>query len=292
MISPDYDAPDSLDAALRLKNNFGGKARIIAGGTDLILRMRSKIFTPEMLIDLRHLSMDTTSIDSDKVYLGSCVTHAQILNSDILTSNFPALVEACRQFAGPPIRNRGTIGGNIVNSSPAADLVPPLLAYDANIVLTSSSSVRVLPLHDFFTGPGENIMEADEILTEIQLPLPTENTVASFIKLGQRRSMAISIVNLAIRISVSDTAIINTARIALGAVAPMPIRVTGSENILIGETLSDALIDAAAQLASEEITPISDNRASKDYRVKMTRVLVRRALMTMKDELESRHHHE
>jgi aerobic carbon-monoxide dehydrogenase medium subunit len=289
MISPDYDAPDSLDAALRLKKNLGDKARIIAGGTDLILRLRSKIFTPDMLIDLRHLSMNTISIDSDKVYLGSCVTHAQILNSDILTSNFPALVEACRQFAGPPIRNRGTVGGNIVNSSPAADLVPPLLVYDADIVLTSSSSVRVLPLCDFFTGPGKNVMKADEILTEIHLPLPAADTVANFIKLGQRRSMAISIVNLACRITVSESNIVNTARIALGAVAPTPIRAMKAENIFVGETFSDALVESAAQLASEEISPISDSRASKDYRVKMTRVLVRRALMTMKDELESTH---
>ena len=181
---PNYDAPDTLDAVLSLKLTHGEKARVIVGGTDLILRMRDRVFSPELLLDLRNVSLDTISVNTHGISLGPCVTLTQILDSPQLNRLFPALVEACQQFAGPPIRNRGTVGGNIVNASPAADLVPPLLAYDANVVLSSSSSTRVLPLLDFFTGPGKTVMESDEILTEIQLPIPPDNTAASFIKLG------------------------------------------------------------------------------------------------------------
>jgi carbon-monoxide dehydrogenase medium subunit len=266
MNGPEYIAPANLGDALRIKHERGAQARVIAGGTDLILRMRDKVLAPDLLIDLKNVSLDTISDSDNGIRLGACVT--------------------CREFAGPPIRNRGTLGGNLVNASPAADLVPPLLAYDANLVLASSSAVRELPLTGFFTGPGQTVMAPDEILTEVRLPSMPAPTASVFIKLGQRRSMAISIVNLAIRLTLDDASRVSAARIVLGAVAPTPIRAGASEALLTGQELSGELIALAAKKASRETSAITDVRASKEYREKMTRVLVRRALESIRDELQ------
>ena len=154
MSVPEFITPASLDDALRIKNERGAEARIIAGGTDLILRMRDKVLLPSTLIDLKKLSLDNFAFTDSGLNLGAYVSLSQVLESVDIEKNYPALPAACREFAGPPIRNRGTLGGNIVNASPAADLVPPLIAYDASIVLSSSRGERVLPLADFFVGPG------------------------------------------------------------------------------------------------------------------------------------------
>lgn len=271
-----------------IKNERGADARVIAGGTDLILRMRDKVLEPAMLIDLRRIGLDSISLGNDDMRLGAYVSHSQILESADIARLFPALCEACREFAGPPIRNRGTVGGNIVNASPAADLLPPLIAYDASIVLTTAGGDRVLPLLEFFSGPGQSCIAPDEILTEIRLPLPPPRTAATFIKLGQRRSMAISLVNLTTRITIDAAGAVNDARIVLGSVAPTPICTVAAEGVLTGKPLSDNLIAQAASQARQEATPISDVRASLTYRERMTEVLVRRALQATREELARR----
>jgi len=283
---PEYTAAASLAEALRMKKDRGADARVIAGGTDLILRMRDEVLSPSLLIDLRRISLDRIVRSGDELRLGAFVSLSQLLESDDIARYFPALTAACREFAGPPIRNRATLGGNIVNASPAADMVPPLIAYDASIVLSSSDGDRVLPLVEFFVGPGQSVIEQDEILTEIRLPLMPPLSAATFIKLGQRRSMAISQVNMTTRLSVEGSGVVSEARIALGAVAPVPMRAVAAEQLISGKALSEELLWAAAQKAREEITPISDVRASHSYRMEMTQVLVRRALLATRDQLE------
>jgi len=292
MPTPQYVAPESLEDALRIKSERGADARVIAGGTDLILRMRDRVYTPKLLVDLRAVPLTTISRSASELRIGSYTSQSQILASDEIANLFPALVEACCPFAGPPIRNRATIGGNIVNASPAADLVPPLLAYDASVALSSVSGERVLPLAEFFTGPGQTVLEPDEILTEIRLPLMPEHTAAHFIKLGQRRSMAIAIVNLCTRLSLAEDGTVAMARIALGSVAPTPLRAVAAETALTGSEMSSGLFADAAQRASEEIAPISDVRGSSGYRKRMTAVLLRRALTATRGELEGPGSHE
>jgi len=286
MQTPEYAAPATLNDALLLKKERGADASVIAGGTDLILRMRDNVLSPALLIDLRAIPLANISLTDNAMHVGAYVTLAQLLANDDIAENFPALPAACREFAGPPIRNRGTLGGNIVNASPAADLVPPLLAYDASIVLASSGGDREMPLAEFFTGPGQTIMQPDEILTEIRLPLMPPRTAASFIKLGQRRSMAISIVNLTIRLTLDASSAVSEARIVLGAVAPTPIRAYAAERLLTGSEVSDELIEQVARNAEKEATPISDTRASEAYRKNMIAVLVRRALLATRAELQ------
>ena len=285
MPTPDYIAPETLEDALSIKNRSGVGARVIAGGTDLILRMRDRVFEPEVLVDLQRVSLDSIDCDEREMRIGPYVTHSQILADTAIATLFPALAESCRHFAGPPIRNRGTIGGNIVNASPAADLVPPLMAYDARIVLSSISGQRELALADFFTGPGVTVMKPDEILTEIILPLMPARTASCFIKLGHRRSMAISIVNLCARLSRHADGTLAAAKIVLGAVAPTPLHAVSAEEFLAGKKLSADQIAGAAKLASDDISPISDVRASGSYRRQMAEVLVRRALTSVWEEL-------
>jgi carbon-monoxide dehydrogenase medium subunit len=270
---------------LRIKKKIGADARVIAGGTDLILRMRDAVLSPSMLIDLRRISLDGIELFGDAMRLGAFVSLSQVLESEDVEKYFPALPAACREFAGPPIRNRGTLGGNIVNASPAADLVPPLIAYDASIVLMSCGGERVLPLVDFFTGPGKSVIAEDEILTEIRLPLVPASSAATFIKLGQRRSMAIAQVNVTTRLAVDESGAVSEARIVLGSVAPLVMRAVAAEKILLGRDPTDELIGKAANRAREEVTPISDVRASRTYRLEMTEVLVRRALNATRDQL-------
>ncbi|MCP4302839.1 MAG: xanthine dehydrogenase family protein subunit M [Gammaproteobacteria bacterium] len=276
---PEFVMPATLDDSLQIKRQYGTEARVIAGATDLILRMRDKVLAPSLLIDLQRTSLNHINLSSEYLSLGALVTVSQILENRDIAGMFPAIPAACRMFAGPPIRNRATLGGNIVNASPAADLVSPMIAYDAEIVLKSVGKERVLPLLEFFLGPGQSVIKADEILIEIRLPLPPASTVASFSKLGQRRSMAISQVNLSTRLSVDERGLINAARIVLGAVAPVPMRAVAAEAMLSGKELSEELLCAAARKAPQEIVPISDIRASRAYRLEMTEVFVRRSLL-------------
>ncbi len=286
MQTPEYAAPATLNDALLLKKERGADASVIAGGTDLILRMRDNVLSPALLIDLRAIPLANISLTDNTLHVGAYVNLAQLLANDDIAKIFPALPAACREFAGPPIRNRGPLGGNIVNASPAADLVPPLLAYDASIVLASSGGDREMPLAEFFTGPGQTIMQPDEILTEIRLPLMPPRTAASFIKLGQRRSMAISIINVTTRLTLDVSSAVSEARIVLGAVAPTPIRAYAAERLLEGNEVSDELIEQVARAADKEATPISDMRASEAYRKNMVAVLVRRALLATRAELQ------
>lgn len=285
MNSPAYIAAESLEDALKVKQARGAEARVIAGGTDLILRMRERVFAPELLLDLRQVSLDTISSHGGEMRLGAYVTLSQILADEQIAALFPALVGACRQFAGPPIRNRATLGGNLVNASPAADLAPALMAYDATIVLASAAGERELPLAEFFTGPGQTVMQMDEILTAVRLPLMPPDTASRFIKLGQRRSMAIAVINLSTRLTLGAKGTVSDVRIVLGAAAPTPMRAVAAEAVLMGNELSDDRVEEAATTASKEISPITDVRASRNYRERMAQVLVRRALLASWDEL-------
>ncbi len=285
MNHPDYIAAESIQQALHLKQVHGEDAHVVAGGTDLILRMRDEILAPELLIDLRKISLDRISKHEGGMQLGAYVQIAQLLAHPVIKETYPALAEACRQFAGPPIRNRGTLGGNIINASPAADLLPPLMAYDASLVLESISGQREMPLDQFLQGPGQTRLAPNELLTRIMLPQILANSATSFIKLGHRRSMAIAIVNVCTRISLAKDGSVEQARVVLGSVAPTVIRSQESEARLKGQLLSEDLIEDCARLAADDATPISDVRASSEYRKRMVRVLVRRALTANQSEL-------
>jgi len=279
-----YFAPANLKEAINILASTEN-VRIIAGGTDLIPRMRRGAIRPSLLVDLRLLLLDEIRVERERICIGSYVTHSQISESDIMNRNYPALVAACREIGSPSIRNRATVGGNLVTASPAADTAPPLLVYEASVLLVGKDTKREVPLNDFFRGPGQTTMKQNELLVEVCLPLMPENTAAKYLKLGKRRALAISVVNAAVRLTLGEKRDINQACIALGSVAPTPYRAADAEKIMGGQMLSEDLIIKAAMEASRSAKPISDIRAGADYRRKMVEVLVRRSLLHAWSEL-------
>jgi carbon-monoxide dehydrogenase medium subunit len=280
-----YIAPASIKEALNILSKKNGRTTIIAGGTDLIPRMRSQDIKPGKIVDLRSLALDYIKVEGDYICLGACVTHDGIVESELLSKYCPALVEAASEIADPPIRNRGTVGGNLVNASPAADLAPPLLIYDASVFLIKKGLERVVPLMEFFIGPGETILADGELLTEIHIPVISSNTAAKYIKLGNRNAMSISVVTTAVRLTMDPKGRISQARIALGAVSSKPIRAEKAEETLKGKLPSSDLFIEVGQIAGSECSPISDIRASAEYRRKMISVLTKRALEIVWNEI-------
>lgn len=280
MRHPDYCAPDTLDEALARLSVAAGKARVIAGGTDLVVQMRAGIAHPTLLVDLRRLPLRDIRIEGGCVVLGAGLTHTQVVESPLIAEHFPALAAACRSIGGLPTRNRGTLGGNLVNASPAADTAPALLVYDAEVTLAKLGSQRNLPLTEFFLGYRRTALEPDEILTEIRAPVPPPRTASIFVKMGRRNALAVSVVSVAARLTLNEAGRVAIARLALGSVAPTPLRAVAAEAQLEGRVLDGNLIARAACEAQACASPISDVRASAGYRLRMVEVLSRRALNT------------
>ena len=275
-----YASPDTLAGCLEILAEPDQNTAPIAGGTNLMVDLRSGRNQPQAVINLWQLT-ELAYIErvQGHVAIGGRTTVTQLLKSDLIQETGQALHQAADKFAGPLIRNRATVGGNLVDASPAADLAPPLLALGAEVQLQSKDDSRTIPLDQFFLGPRHTVRHASEILTEIRYPIPSANTSTSFLKLGQRLEDAISVVSVATALEKEgDTC--KTVRIALGAVAPTPRRAKNAEAILSGQPLNEALIQQAAHVAAEkDASPIDDVRGSAEYRRWMVAVMVRRALL-------------
>lgn len=279
-----YTAPGTLEEALTLLAADPANT-VIAGGTDLIPGVRAGNRQPAVLVDVRRLGLTEIKVEDDGLCLGAGLTFADLLYSKDVAASYPALAAAAAEVGGPPIRNRATLGGNLVNASPAADGAPPLLVYDASVVLTGTDGRREVPLTDFFEGPGHTVLNPGEILTKVRLSRPTQRTVSAFLKLGTRNAMAVSIVSAAGRVDIDDSGRVNRCRIALGAVAPTPIRAADAEMFVVAEGLTDESIAEASAIAARVAPPIDDLRASADYRRRMIEVLVSRLLSRTRAEL-------
>jgi CO/xanthine dehydrogenase FAD-binding subunit len=277
-----YLSPRTIAEALQLMELHRHKAyKLLAGGTDLVVRMKEKIENPEVLIDLGRVE-ELVQIEerADTIHLGSMVTCARIISSALLNEWAPILVAACRHMGSPQIRSRATIGGNIANASPAGDTVPPLLALDASLEMRSTTASRTVALETFFCGPGQTILAADELITTIQFPKPSRNEEGFFLKLGQRRAMSISKVSVAGQVQLDGGRIVR-ARIAYGAVASTPIRAYAVEDFLRDKPLEPATVHEAVELAQHAVSPVTDIRSTESYRRKMSGVLLRRALESL-----------
>ncbi|SHI25928.1 FAD binding domain-containing protein [Desulfosporosinus lacus] len=280
MYLPDFDyyAPDSLAETCEALERFGAKAKVLSGGTDIIAKMKSGLLSPGVLISLKKLE-DLKKIDyvSGKgVVIGALSTHNDLVNSKILNDKYLSVSEAAHNMASNQIRNIGTVGGNLCNAVPSADLPPILIALGATIKLVGTKGERVMLLEDLFTGPMKTVIAENEILTEIVIP-DQLSTGSNYIKFGLRRSGALAVVGIAVAVTVNGGTI-TEAKIAIGAAAPTPIRAREAEKFLQGKTISDDLLAEAGVIASGESKPISDIRGSAEYRRDLIRVLTRRAL--------------
>jgi len=280
MYLPDfgYYAPDSIAEACEALNRLGSKAKVLSGGTDIISKMKSGLLSPEFLISLKKLEFLTRIeyVPGKGVVIGARATHNDLVSSPILNDKYLSVSEAAHHMASNQIRNIGTVGGNLCNAVPSADLPPILIALGATIKLVGSNGERTMLLEDFFVGPVKTVIASDEILTEIVIP-DQLTTGSTYIKFGLRRSGALAVVGLAAAVTVKGD-MLEEVRIVIGAAAPTPMRAREAEDHLRGKVISDELIAEAGLIASKESKPISDIRGSAEYRRDLVRVFTRRAL--------------
>jgi CO/xanthine dehydrogenase FAD-binding subunit len=277
-----YYEPRDGDEACRLLSEMKEKAKVLAGGTDVLVNMkRGSLKTPNVVSILRIREIRGVESKIDCICLGAALLVVEISESAMLHQHFPALVKAARLVGSPLIQNRATIGGNIVRASPAADLPPPLMAYGARLVLKSVGGNREVSLDDFFVGPEKTVIEPTEILTSIIVDKPPAHTGADYVKLGHRNAMECAITAVASRITLDKPdGVIKDAGVILSAVAPKSIHARKAEEILIGEKPSEELFAKAATMASKECSPIDDIRSGAEYRRCMAGVLTKRTLLS------------
>ena len=277
----DYYQPSTLQEASRLLKENGPGGRFLAGGTDLVIAMKEKGLLPNYIVDLKRLpGLSGIRENSDgSISLGALTTLHEIETSPLINKKYPFLAQSAAEVGSIQIRNRATIGGNMANASPSADTSPALMALDAATTIASDSGTRKIAAEEFFKGPGQNAMNADEILTEITLPKTSANLVGEYIKFSPREMMDLAYVGVAIVYNLTSDKKCTGVRIVLGAVAPTPIRATRAEAVLEGQVLSEALAERAGQIAAEEAKPISDVRSSADYRRAMVGTMTKRALL-------------
>jgi carbon-monoxide dehydrogenase medium subunit len=270
--------PQTVLDALELAGRFGERGQFIAGGTDLVVQMRRGRRNPEHLIDLSGLhGLDTIEVTEDGCCLGAMATHKSIERHPDFQSDLRMLVEAAHLVGGHQVRNVATVGGNIVNASPAADVVVPLLALDAVLTLQSASGSRQVPLADFLVGPGSTLRRPGELLREVRFARLPPSSGSVFLKNGRRKAMEISVVCVAVCLTLAD-GVLSQVRIGLGAVAPTALRARAAEAALEGKVVDHKLIAHAASLAAQECAPLSDVRASAEYRRLLVEALVGRAV--------------
>ncbi len=283
----DYVRPNTIPEALSLLEHAAGQARVIAGGTDLLVKPCKDTAGKFILIDISDIP-ELTGVTStaEGLEIRAATRLAEITSSPLLNNGLRVLSVAAATVGSPQIRNRATIGGNLCNASPSADTVPPLLVLDARVTLASRREVRTIPLVTFFVGPGSTVLKADELMVTISIPSPPPSVRAVYLKHAPRRAMDLAIASVAV--SLWYTAGQLQTRIALGAVAPTPRRATQAEAMLISTSNpDDKTLRAVAQCAAGEAAPISDVRASASYRQDMVEALTFQALHQAIDSLQS-----
>jgi xanthine dehydrogenase iron-sulfur cluster and FAD-binding subunit A len=283
-----YYSVTSLPEVLQLLAEHRQRARIIAGGTDILIELeRGQRSGVDVLIDVSRLpGLDTITLHGDEIQLGPLVTHNHIVGSQLVVERGLPLAQACWEVGSPQIRNRATIAGNLITASPANDTITPLMAMDAQVRLASLQGERTVAFKDFYTGLRQTVMQPDEMLAGISFPALNSSERGIFLKLGLRRSQAIAVINVALVLGFEgDT--VSSAAITLGSVAPTIIHAPVAEKALIGQQLTSEIINRAAQLAAATPNPIDDVRGTAEYRTEMVRVLVARGLRALAENSQA-----
>ena len=272
----------SLAEALEYLKQYGKEAKIIAGGTDLLVQLRNeddKIAGVKYLINIDMLpNFRQIKMDEDYISIGALVNHAEIASSKLICAKVSFLSKAASMIGSPQIRNRGTIGGNLINASPAADTLPVMIALDATVILQSLTGSRKLPVRELFLKPYETYIRHDEILTEIKFKCLPDGSKTRFLKVGRRNALVIARLNIAVSLKTDEKGIIEDIRIAPGSVMPTPCRAIEAEKILIGQALSEEIINRASKKIADIMVEKSGIRASTIYKKPVIEAITRRAI--------------
>ena len=282
----EYLEPKTIEDACGLLKKYGKECKVIAGGSDLLVRIKDRLLSPSYLMSI-HSIPDLSHIKYDSftgIAIGPLVSHSDIIQSPIIHQHCPLLIQSCSSIGGVQVRNLGTLGGNICNASPASDASIALTALEVTLEVTGCQGKRTIPIEKFFLGPGATALQGDEIMTEIRIKKQGKNTKGIFLKLGIKKAMQIGIVTVAVDLNMGPHPHkVKEVRIALGSVAPIPVRALKAEETLQGNPLNEEFIKKASEDAILNISPITDIRGTAEYRREMVKVLVRRALRQIKN---------
>ncbi len=283
----DYLRPRNV---AELKENLSQPgARILAGGTDIIPQLRRGKSAPKILVDTSGIrSLRFIEDQGDRVVIGAMTTHQEIAESQLVSDLNPALRIAAESVGSTQTRCRGTLGGNIANASPAADTLPPLLVYEASVLIQNLSGEREVPLESLVIGPGQTALEEGEFIHSISFRPLTGRWGSHFIKVGKRKGMAISVVNAAATVVLDKKGSVSKARVALGAVGPVVIRCRETESSLCGKVPDRKVFEKAGEQAREEVRPITDIRSTEEYRLHAAGVIVARVLEAAAEQARGR----
>jgi len=280
----EYFAPKSIDEAKQLLLDHGEGAHLLAGGTDLLVKMNHGLLKPAYVIALKHIEgLSTITFDPKAgLNIGATALLSEVAKHPDILKHYPAVAAAASETANVQIRNMGTVAGNLCNAAPSADNAPTLLAMNAEALISGAKGEKRLPLEQFFKGPGQNVLLPGEILTAILVPPPRPDSGVSYQHISARGKVDISAVCVGVMVRMEGD-ISGEVNIFLGAVAPVPMRAVKAESLVRGNPLNDEIIEKAGKAATDESKPITDVRASADYRKKMVAVLTRRALREARD---------
>ncbi|MDQ0252894.1 CO/xanthine dehydrogenase FAD-binding subunit [Evansella vedderi] len=286
----DMISPETMEECLQILNEYEQEVRLLAGGTDAVVRMKEGHWRPKLWLNIKGLrDLRFICEEKDGIHIGPLTTHTDMVQSSLLQEKADVLVHAAKEVGATQIRNMGTIGGNLGTASPAGDTIPALFVLDAVIELSSVNGIRRIPIEEFFVGPGKTVQHKSEMITNIIIRPQEENEIGIFEKLGPRKAQAISIVNVAISLKMSgDGWQCAGGKIAFGSVAPTVIRARKCEVLLTLQELNEEGISNIASLAWKEVAPISDVRASAAYRRDMSTALLERGLLRLMKRWEDR----
>ena len=275
-----YEAPTTVDQAVKLLSSDGDTARVICGGTDLLIQMRNAVRKPRLLVDVKNIrEMRDISYDAKAgLRLGAAVPCIEIYESEVMHRHYPGLTEAAHLIGSLQIQSRASIGGNLCNASPAADTSSALLAVGAIAKIVGPKGTREVAVDKFFTGPGQSVLQPGEMVTQILIPFFAPHTSDRYIRMIPRNEMDIAIVGAGASVTL-DGDKVSAVRIGLGAVAPTPVLAPKAAEYVIGKKLDEKTAERAGELARESAVPIDDMRGTAEYRVHVIGVLTRRALL-------------
>ena len=283
MILPEfkYVAPTTVEEAVNLLAQYGDKAKLMAGGTDLINFIKDGVIKPEVLIDLKSVQgMDQLEFDPEQgLTIGALTKLIDVERSEVVKKEYPALAEAVHLIASTQIRSKGTLVGNVCNASPSADSVPSLFVLGAELTVQGPEGVRTIPIGEFYQGFKKLALKPGEIVTAVRIPPMKANERAAYKAHTVRKAMDLAIVGVAAKLTVDAEGVCQDAKIALGAVAVSCVRAPHAESVLIGRKITPEIAEIAGQEAMKDCSPISDVRASAEYRHDMVRVFTKRAVL-------------
>ena len=284
MTELNYAAPDSLDAAVGMLADAGAGAKILAGGTDVLVLLHGDLIEPELIVDIKNIPELTEIMVEDGAWrIGAAASGMKLMDHEGFAAAWPGVIEGVALIGSMQVKGRASVGGNLCNASPAADSVPPLIAAGAVANIAGPGGARDLPVEDVMTGPGQTALQEGEMVVSFTFPKRPPHSGDCYLRLTPRTEMDIAIVGAAVNLTLDDAGVCTAARVSLGAVAPTPLLVEEAGAALVGTSVDDAALDGLSRAASAACNPIDDKRGTIEYRIKTAGVMARRAAETALD---------